>query len=115
MDPERMAILGLLEGCAGWFVGLLLLGVGFGPVRKALPLAGYLLGAAGALQFLASCCASWQTPAYVWFDAGPDMVPIGNISGLLSFFSHVGMFLLIIAAGFVLSKKVSDQSQGGGS
>jgi len=112
-EPGQMVLFHLMTGCAGWIVGLVLLGVGFGPVRKAHPVAGYLLGAAGGMQFISSCCSEWRGPASVWADIDAANGMLGDISGLLSFFAYGAMFGLVIASAVVLAKKVSADAKEG--
>ena len=114
MDPSRLAVFGALDGCAGWIAGLVLLVVGFVTVRKALPNAGYMVGAAGALQLLSSCCANWQEPAVVWLEVDVPSI-VFTLSAVLSFLSSLGMAGLVIGAGVMLAKAVPAQTEGGAS
>lgn len=114
MDPSRLALFGALYGCAGWIAGLLLLAVGFVTVRKALPNAGYMVGGAGALQLLASCCESWQGPVTMWF--GVDVPPIAyTLSMVVWFLSELGIAALIIGGAVMLAKAVPAAPMGGAS
>ena len=113
MDPNLFAVYATLEGCAGWIAGLVLLVVGFVTVRKAVPTAGYMVGAAGALQLISSCCGNWQSPAAIWMDLYRLTEMFGGaITHVLAFLAYLAMAGLLIGAAVVLAKAVP--AQGGG-
>ena len=112
MDPNMFAIYATLDGCAGWIAGLVLLVVGFVTVRKAVPNAGYMVGAAGALQLISSCCGNWQSPAAVWLDLYRMTEMFGVITSVLAFLAYLAMAGLLIGAAVMLAKAVPAQSGG---
>ncbi|MBW2461050.1 MAG: hypothetical protein JRH11_05355 [Deltaproteobacteria bacterium] len=113
LDPNLLAIVGVLEGCAGLFVGLLFVVVGFVKVRSAHATAGYLVGGAGVLSMLAACCTSWQEPAVTWLELYEVAGAVGGLSSALALLSYLGSFGLIIAGGAVLARHITGQKNDG--
>lgn len=102
-----MALLAGVQGCAGFLVAILLIVVGFVTVRAALPNAGYMVGAAGALQLLAVCCSSWQQGAAM-SGAGYDLLEsFGGISATVALFFHLVSIALVVAGAVFLSLELT--------
>lgn len=107
-DPTGpMAILSGVEGCIGFLVGLLLLVIGFVTVRAALPNAGYMVGAGGALMVLTVCCGSWQNAAMM-SGSGYELIDsFGGISSAAALLFHLAAMGLVIAGAVLLSLELT--------
>ena len=112
MNPQTMVFVGGAETCGGIIVGLLFLVVGLVTVRASLPRAGYLVGAAGALEILGFCCTSWQEPNQ-WYGFVPALEGTGAMLGfVVGMLAHVVAVALLIAGGALLAKETLDRREG---
>lgn len=111
-DFELMFWMGGARACFGWLIGLLMMGVGLISVRSALPRAGYLVGAAGALLFVEWCCSFGPS---VLFRARLDFPPVvgdlANVAGVLLYLGFAGLFL---AGAVVLAREAKARRAGAG-
>ena len=107
LDPQLHVFFGLFGSCLGWLGGLVLLVVGFVPVRKAHPTAGYLIGGAGALHLLQYCCSSWIRPAVFWFDMYELADSLDTPTFVAVVLAHFASVALIIAGAVMLAQRVS--------
>ena len=112
MDPiadlGASLILGVLDGCGGWIAGLTLIFVGLINVRKAHATAGYLVGGAGALQLLASCC--YSVPVMLVEAGAEEQMTVGLIVSRLGLLATTSSIALLIFAAVTLSRRITSTS-----
>lgn len=111
-DFELMLWMGSVRACFGWLIGLLMMGVGLISVRSALPRAGYLVGAAGAMLFAEWCCAFLPNALFeARVEVPPVVNDVANIASVLLYLAFAGLFL---AGAVILAREAKARRAGAG-
>jgi len=102
MGGQAAAVAG--SACVTSIGGIVLLVIALVLVRKALPLAGFLLAGAGALELLGSCCTGFTAtyPAAVGVDSFYEVV--SDVSSPIQLLLSLATYGLIIGAGAALAR-----------
>jgi hypothetical protein len=108
---DMFFFLGTADMCAGWIAGLLILLAGMISARSAVPRAGYLIGASGALLIARWCCA-WVPAMYGRF-RGELTSTIDTGAQVLGALSYVLFAVLFLAGAVVLARTAKAKPAGG--
>ena len=110
MDPSLLYTISTFE--AGFFdfvVAVAVIGVAFTLVRKADATAGYVLGGAMGIRFLASCCTRAFGQVQDQMSMGDASVMIGGGLAIIRPFFDLIVWGAVLFALVQLAKKVPNQ------